>query len=140
MQVDFENLKPHIDDICFKLGIFAEVYSFVSPLLNILFSLLIRMIEMSEESILIKNELNKGMEILSSRVNNYVGFVLAGIDDLEYRAEIQDKTWPSQETGWAAQRGHEGIRYSNWQTLTRVEWSEAVATQLDYGEYYSFLV
>ena len=37
MQVDFENLKPHIDDICFKLGIFAEVYSFVSPLLNVWF-------------------------------------------------------------------------------------------------------
>ena len=31
MQVDFENLKPHMDDIFFKLGIFAEVYSFVSP-------------------------------------------------------------------------------------------------------------
>ena len=30
---------------------------------------------MSEESILIKNELNKGMEILSSWVSNYVGFV-----------------------------------------------------------------
>ena len=84
-------------------------------------SSLIRTIEMSEQSILIKNELDKGMEILSSWVSNYVGFVLTGIDDLEYRVDIQDKTRASQETGRAAQRGHEGIRYSNCQTLTRVE-------------------
>ena len=39
MQVDVENLKPLMDDICFKLGIFAQVYSFVSPFLNVLFFL-----------------------------------------------------------------------------------------------------
>ena len=76
---------------------------------------------MSEQSILIKNELDKGMEILSSWVNNYVGFVLTVIDDLEYRVDIQDKTRTSQETGRAAQRGHERICHSNCQTLTRVE-------------------
>ena len=31
LQVDFENLKSRIDDICIKLGIFAGIYSFVSP-------------------------------------------------------------------------------------------------------------
>ena len=39
MQADLEILKPHMDDIFFKLSIFAEVYSFVSLFLNVLFFL-----------------------------------------------------------------------------------------------------
>lgn len=30
MQADFENLKPNIDDICTKLGVFADIWTFVS--------------------------------------------------------------------------------------------------------------
>ena len=39
MQADFENLKPHIDEICSSLGIFAVLWAFVSTLFTTLFFL-----------------------------------------------------------------------------------------------------
>lgn len=34
MQADFAHLKPNIDDICTKLGIFAGIWAFVSAFLG----------------------------------------------------------------------------------------------------------
>ena len=78
------------------------------------------MIEMSEQSLQIKAALDEGMDVIQTKVRNYfVGssfqVVLADIDDLEYRAEIQDKTRASHETGQAAHRGNENLFRSNCQ-------------------------
>jgi len=50
MQADFEALKPHIDDICSKLGIFAMIWAF-----------------MTEQSVEVKTSLNEGLHVLSTK-------------------------------------------------------------------------
>ena len=81
-----------------------------APFLLCCFSLLIRMVEMTEQSVEIKTTLDEGVKVVSTRVRNYFDFMLPGINN---RAEIHDKTRPSQETGRAAQGRHERIRHSN---------------------------
>ena len=39
MQADFKHLKPHIDEICSNLGIFAMLWAFVSTIFTRLFFL-----------------------------------------------------------------------------------------------------
>ena len=85
MQADFEALKPHIDDICSKLGIFAMIWAFVSTFsLLCCFSFLIRMVEMTEQSVEVKTSLNEGLHVLSTKVGNYfVESVLHDINDID---------------------------------------------------------
>ena len=85
MQADFKALKPHIDDICSKLGIFAMIWAFVSAFfLLCCFSFLIRMVEMTEQSVEVKTSLNEGLQVLSTKVRNYfVDFVLHDLNDKE---------------------------------------------------------
>ncbi|XP_006462924.1 hypothetical protein AGABI2DRAFT_179503 [Agaricus bisporus var. bisporus H97] len=51
MQADFEQFKPNIDDICTKLGIFADIGAFTT-----------------EQSIIMKAELQEGMKVLKTEV------------------------------------------------------------------------
>ena len=37
LQASFEHIKPEIDDICIKLGIFASIWAFVSAFFTLLF-------------------------------------------------------------------------------------------------------
>jgi hypothetical protein len=50
MQADFEQLRPHIHDICTKLGVFAEIWAF-----------------MTEQSIEIDTALNEGTDVVSTK-------------------------------------------------------------------------
>ncbi|KAF7782841.1 hypothetical protein Agabi119p4_2217 [Agaricus bisporus var. burnettii] len=50
MQADFEKLKPNIDDICTKLGVFADIWTFAT-----------------DQSAAINTELQEGMEVLTRK-------------------------------------------------------------------------
>ncbi|KAF7761650.1 hypothetical protein Agabi119p4_9642 [Agaricus bisporus var. burnettii] len=51
MQADFEQLKPTIDDICTKLGIFADIWTF-----------------MTEQSAKLNSDLQEGMKVVTTEV------------------------------------------------------------------------
>ena len=102
MKTDFEVLKPHIFDICSNLGIFASIWAFVSTFFEVLFSLLIRMIEMTEQSTEISAALNEGIHVITTKVSNYFVILCYLVLMIWNRAETPDKTRLSQETGCAA--------------------------------------
>jgi hypothetical protein len=70
MQADFEILKPLVDNICSNLGIFAMIWAFVSTFFTVLLFHLIRIMEMTEQSIEIDSALNGGIETITTKVRN----------------------------------------------------------------------
>ncbi|KAF7760574.1 hypothetical protein Agabi119p4_11250 [Agaricus bisporus var. burnettii] len=67
MQVDFEKIKPNIDDICTKLGVFAGIWSFTS-----------------QQSALVNTELQEGMKVLTSKAfQAKLGLLIAQVEPLK---------------------------------------------------------
>ncbi|EKM77515.1 hypothetical protein AGABI1DRAFT_108038 [Agaricus bisporus var. burnettii JB137-S8] len=67
MQVDFEKIKPNIDDICTKLGVFAGIWSFAS-----------------QQSALVNTELQEGMKVLTNKAfQAKLGLLIAQVEPLK---------------------------------------------------------